>query len=83
MIQDKLIEIKISPPNRKKYEKKLGASLVNGEKITIRQQDLLPTSRVIVECVCDICEKIFNRKRVDVKNVTLCGKSVEMNTLCQ
>lgn len=74
MLQDKIVTIKIFPTNRKKYEERLDLKLTNGEKIKLRQDELLPTSRQLVSCKCDICDKHFERKRVDVKDRTFCGK---------
>ena len=52
----------------------LSQSLVNGQIVTINQYDVLPTSRTLVECKCDICGKVFSRVRKDVREKTYCGK---------
>lgn len=74
MLLDKAIEITINSNNREKYEKVLSLDLVNGQTVMINQHDVLPTSRTIVECECDMCGKTFTRMRKDVKERTYCGK---------
>lgn len=74
MINNKNIKVKINHANRKKYEERLGLDLKNGETITINQVNILESSRIEVECTCDNCGKIFQKRRTDIKNnITLCG----------
>ena len=77
MIIDKLMKLKIDGNNRKKYEKILGVDLHNGDEVSISQSQLLPSSRVEVECECDRCDALFYKKRVDIKSKsgqTYCGR---------
>lgn len=75
MLKDKVAQVRIAPSNRKQYEKLLCSPLDIGQVVGIKQCDLLVSSRTLVECLCDLCGKPFTRKRVDVKQVTLCGKA--------
>lgn len=75
IILDKIIKVKIHGKNRDKYEKIIGRKLANGENIDIPQKYVLEGTRVIVECMCDHCGKVFQKQRSDIKgDTTLCGK---------
>lgn len=75
MILDMKIEVKIVNQNRKLYEKKLSKKLRVGELVFINQREIPKSSRIEVECKCDICEKLFSRARVNIKNDnTLCSR---------
>ncbi|WP_063563057.1 hypothetical protein [Paenibacillus sp. O199] len=58
-----------------KYYNNLGYKCQAGEEINIPQSDLPTASRVKVKCKCDNCHKEFERKRIDVKDVTLCDRN--------
>ena len=74
MILNKEIEININSRNRVKYEKITGKNLENGDRIFINQNDVLPASRIKIECECDVCKKIFKRERVSIKREkTICS----------
>lgn len=82
MIKDKIIKIEINSKNRKKYEKILNKKLEDVQYIDINQNDVLPTSRIEVECVCDNCGISFFRKKVSIKSesgITLCSKACRNN----
>lgn len=75
MIIDKYTEVKVSPTNRKKYEKILERELKNGEFIVVNQLDILSGSRTKIECECDHCGERFYRIRSYIKgDTTLCGR---------
>lgn len=74
MIPDKIIKIKINPQNRKKYEKRLNKKLEKGQIIEIKQSEVLETSRIKVECICDFCKSTVMKPRVDVTSeLTFCN----------
>lgn len=82
MITEKEVVVQINGNNRKKYEEILLKDLKNGESIEIKQSQVLPTSRLKVECFCDLCQKVFTRRRVDIKTeVTLCSRECRNNYL--
>lgn len=76
MIQNINMEVSINPKNIKKYSEITGREIKKEEKvIIINQNDLLKSSRMEVKCTCDICNKTFKKKRVDIKKeITLCSK---------
>lgn len=83
MIKDMEISIKINHANRKKYEIKFNKTFVNGQTITINQKDILETTRIEVECICDYCNKTCFKKRVNIKlnSNTFCNKDCKNNYL--
>jgi len=75
MIIDKCIEIEINRYNRKTYKKLTDKKLEYGDIIFVNQMDLPSGSRIPVSCECDMCGKIFEKERYNIKGkVTLCGK---------
>lgn len=79
MLNDKLIKIEINAQNRKKYQERLGKELNKRQIITIEQSQLLATSRIEVECVCDFCKESFMKERVKVRNLTFCNNGCKNN----
>lgn len=75
MIKDIYMEVKVNHANRKKYEERLNLTLKNGQIIKIKQTELLETSRIEVECICDYCNNTCRRKRVNITGEkTFCDK---------
>lgn len=74
LIDDKLVTIKINGRNKEKYKNILDLDIKNGDIIEIYQYQVLPFSRDEVECICDLCQTHFKRNRINVRNITLCGK---------
>lgn len=74
MLENEIVSVKISNPNRKYYENILNAILNNGDIINVKQSQIPLTSRTKVLCKCDLCGECFYRIRRDVKTTTLCSK---------
>lgn len=70
MIKDIDVDVKIHGTNREKYERVLGRNLTNGNIVSVSQRNVLPSSRLEVECECDMCGEDFLRKRVNIKSET-------------
>ncbi|MCI1763622.1 MAG: hypothetical protein LKI16_21300, partial [Heyndrickxia oleronia] len=74
IIEDKLIEVIINSRTIKYYEELLKQELKNKQIITIMQKDVYKKSRVVVECICDICQKPFRRPICNIRSTsTLCS----------
>lgn len=73
LLKDHIIKVNITNYN-KKYYKNLGYICDAGEEIDVPQSDLPVASRIKVVCQCDYCHNEFERKRIDVKDVTLCNR---------
>lgn len=75
LLDEKEIELIIKPKNREYYEQVCNRTLKNGEKIIIKQKYVNKTSRTIIECACDFCDKHFFKKIGDIRSEnTFCSK---------
>jgi hypothetical protein len=82
LLEDKEIDIIIKPQNRKYYEKIYNKPLKNGESIRIKQKLVQKNSRIIIDCICDFCNKPFSRKRVDIHDgLTFCSNKCRNENL--
>jgi very-short-patch-repair endonuclease len=75
LIMEREIEVTVNHRNRKYFEEIHNIVLKNGDSLITLQKHVQKTSRILVVCKCDFCDKEFSRKMVDITgNHTLCSK---------
>lgn len=79
IIDNVSVVVNIVGMNKKNYSKVLGQELKSGDTIKIDQKQLLPTSRTLVWCECDICGDAFTRRMNDVLQKK---RTIESPTMC-
>lgn len=71
MIINEYITIKIIPANKKYWETKLNLSLYLDDEISVKVLDLPEKSNIMIDCICDNCNRKYQQRRS--RDLSVCG----------
>jgi hypothetical protein len=71
MISNERITLIIRPANKKFWETKLNFPLSVGEEIVVSVFDLPAKSNILIDCLCDKCNRKYQQRRS--RNLSVCG----------